>query len=271
MHIEDSTEATKSGSACTKKKSIILIFILNIIILASICTFLYSFYRLLTIEHEYKAGTDEYRDLQKFIRMPSELPEGILPSAGDSPEISVDFSSLKAINNSIAGWIYFKKTSISYPIVKGTDNIFYLSHTFKKEHNCTGCIFMDCTNSPDFTDFHTIIYGHNMKNGSMFAILNNYQNKNYFDANPCFWICTPEGTNRYDIFSCYNADVSGESYKKDFASVEDYSEFLKKITEKSIYNTGVVAEKSDTIVSLSTCSSQDRNKRFIVHAKKTPK
>ena len=115
----------------------------------------------------------------------------------------VDFDALKAINDDVVGWLELEAIpSISYPIAQGEDNEYYLHRTIKKTYNFAGSVFIDSTNASDFSDCNTIIYGHNMKNGSMFGKLKQmYESEKYKDSK-YLWICTPNGKYRYEIFRC---------------------------------------------------------------------
>lgn len=251
-----------------RKKAVILYRVLGIISMVAFCVFLYAAFKLIGIGQEYKSGNDEYNDLHKFISM---IPESKDQSIGtDIPKVKVpiDFDSLYVINSDIVGWIYFENIDINYPIVKGIDNSFYLKYTFKKQQNSCGSIFVDCDNNKDFSDLHTLIYGHNMRNGSMFAILKKYEKKEFFDQNPYFWIYTSNSANKYEIFSCYIADAASESYNKKFVSTEEYRQFLDMAINNSLYRTGVPVSEKDLVVSLSTCTGGERGNRFIVHGKR---
>ena len=104
----------------------------------------------------------------------------------------VDFNGLKAINPEVIGWIQIEGTSISYPIMKGKDNDYYLKHTFEGNYNAAGSIFIDYTNNSNFEDCNTIIYGHNMKNGSMFGLLRKHFKDRESVPGRYIWICTPD-------------------------------------------------------------------------------
>ena len=121
---------------------------------------------------EYRAGTQEYDRIREYVKEDpqQETEESLEGQAVDRPvPPEVDWESLKAINPDIIAWLQIEGTQISYPVMKGTDNDYYLHHTFEKNYNSAGSIFIEYTNSSDFQDCNTIIYGHNMRNGSMFG------------------------------------------------------------------------------------------------------
>ncbi|GFZ32340.1 SrtB family sortase [Clostridium zeae] len=260
--VDDNGRDSEGNSNKTdlKKKASIRSALKIIMVLICASTFLYSAYSLYIIGSEYKKGTDEYKDLQKYIEK--------LPTDSKSTKASkIDFDSLKAINSDIVAWIYFESTGIDYPIVKGIDNNFYLKHTFKKEENKAGSIFMDYENNSQFKDLHTMIYGHNLKNSSMFSVLMKYKDKAFYVSNPYFWIYTPNGDLKCEIFSCYITRSTSESYNKGFSSRDEYDKFLKTLKKNSIYDTGVEVTVDDKVLSLSTCTNSDKDDRIIVHAK----
>ncbi len=244
----------------------------------------FSLWQLLGIYLEYKKGTDEYDELLQYVEeelpeeeygeRPEEQPEGEEIFSGDEDEAPeeerlqrVSFEELKAINEDIVGWIEIPGTEINYPIMHTSDNAYYLNHTFRDTVNSAGSIFMETLNDPTFADLHTIIYGHNMKNGSMFAGLKNYTSPSYLVAHPDVYIDLEDGTHTYQIFSCYEVTPDSDSYTIGFARDEQYETFLQNLKARSAYDTGVDVTIEDTIISLSTCTRSGEN-RFLVHAKK---
>lgn len=233
-----------------------------------------SIWQLSNIFLEYKEGTDEYDELQQYVM--AEIPEeGSLDAADAETEEGeeeervqrVALSELQAQNPDTVGWIEIPGTEISYPLMQADDDAYYLNHTFSDKVNSAGSIFVEALNSADFTDLHTIIYGHNMKNGSMFAGLKNYSSPSYLVSHPTVYIDLADGTHAYQIFSVYEAESDSDSYTIGFAPDEQYQEFLDKIKGRSEYDTGVNVTVSDYIISLSTCTKNGEH-RYIVHAKK---
>lgn len=173
---------------------------------------------------------------------------------------------LKEINKDIVGWIYFENIDINYPIVKGENNSYYLEHTFKNTENNSGSIFMDYRNDYEFNDPNTIIYGHNMRNGSMFGSLMKIMNEDTYRENTKFWILTNNNKYKCEIFSAYIDESTSESYKLGFENKEEYNEYLNRIVEKSLYITGINPTQDDSVITLSTCATAEGSSRFIVHA-----
>lgn len=252
-------------------------FSVPLIIALAVCLVILgiSIWQLSGIYLEYKEGTDEYEELLQYVN--EDLPEEAYgeeqeeePSEEGEEEERlqrVSFDELKAINDEIVGWIEIPGTQISYPMMHTGDDVYYLNHTFSGNENSAGSIFIETLNSPDFTELHTIIYGHNMKNGSMFAGLKNYTSPSYLVAHPTVYIDLADGTHAYQIFSCYETSADSDSYTIGFAPDEQYEEFLQKLKSRSAYDTGVDVAVTDSIISLSTCTRSGEN-RYLIHAKK---
>lgn len=245
-------------------------FAVPLIILLVICIGVLGFsaWQLVGIYLEYKEGTDEYEDLRQYVK--DEVPEegtGNNGEEGGDREQRVAFDELRALNEDVIGWIEIPDTQVNYPILKGEDDAYYLNHTFNHTVNSSGSIFMEVLNSPDFTDLHTIIYGHNMKNGAMFGELKEYKSPSFLVAHPLIYIDLEDGTHAYEIFSCYQTTVKSDSYTIGFERNDEYSAFLKKLKDRADYDTGVEVSVVDDIISLSTCDKSG-TKRYLVHAKK---
>ena len=153
--------------------------------------------------------------------------------------------------------------------MKGEDNDKYLSTTFDGKKNSSGAIFMDAANARDFSDQNTFIYGHNMKNGSMFGQLRKYKAKEYYDTNPYFYIYTPDGKEvKYQIFAVCIVEDTSESYTRYYDGDEEYSNYLKYLQSVARYDTGVEVTVESKIVSLSTCTNVSETQRLLIHGVK---
>ena len=128
----------------------------------------FSGYQVLRILHEYRAGADAYSKLEQFAPLPP-APEEAEETPAEPAWPEVDFAALAAVNPDVTAWLYGPDTGISYPVVQGTDNDYYLDHLFDGTANGAGCLFVDASCRPDFSGRNTVIYGHRMKNGTMFA------------------------------------------------------------------------------------------------------
>jgi sortase B len=264
LKINNKSSKEEPNYAFRKQRKTGMYYATVIILIIFSVTFIYSAYKLFSIQQEYKDGLEEYDDLHSYTK---EITPGDDQAIDNELKIDIDFEGLKAINSDIVGWIYFENVNINYPIVKGMDNSYYLKHTFKKEQNSAGSIFMDYRNNSEFKDLNTVIYGHNMRNGSMFGNLRQLSNEEIYKENSYFWILTQEGKYKCEIFSLYIDESTSESYSTKFETGEDYSKYLNMITEKSIYNIGIKTTEDDSVVTLSTCASAEGSSRFIVHGK----
>ena len=249
-----------------RKKKMAGPIVSNVILVVAIGVFLFSGFKLYEIFSEYRKGENEYNSL-KDIAIQTNTPE---VSEEVQEEFKVDFEKLKGMNPDVVGWIRFDEPSqISYPVVKGPDNDKYLKTTFEGKRNAAGSLFMDVDNEADFSDKNTFIYGHNMKNGSMFAGLREYKAKAYWEKNPYFYIYTPDGKETvYQIFSVSIVKDTSESYQKWYNSDGEYQEYLTHIKSASRYQTGVEVSVDSQIVSLSTCTNVSDDERLLVHGVK---
>lgn len=239
-------------------------------ILLFVAIFGFALYKLITIYAEYQQGEEAYEELEDFVEQPQETTEdsdGQTEKEPDKEKFQVDFDGLKAVNPDVVAWIVIPGLDISYPVVQGEDNAYYLHHLFTGETNSSGSIFVDCHNRPDFMDQNTIIYGHNMKNGSMFGTLDTYQDAAFWEENPYFYLYIPGKVLQYQIFSCYAGSVGSEAYTYAFPKEADFGEFLERILSYAGYYTGIKPVETDRVVTLSTCVNSRRDYRYLVHGK----
>ena len=176
-----------------------------------------------------------------------------------------DFSPLMKQNPDMAGWLEIEGTNIDYPIVQGNDNEYYLTHDFYREDSKAGAIFMDYRNSKDLSDPNTILYGHNMKDGTMFQNLNKYNNLDFIKEHR--YINLYSGTTKYiwEIFCTYSVNTDFNYLITEFSSMAEYQAYLKSVLDKSQYHEIENSVQGGRILTLSTCSSCDQ--RRVVHAR----
>jgi sortase B len=168
------------------------------------------------------------------------------------------------INSEGVGYMYIPSIDLRLPIAQGTDNDYYLTHTFNKTPNKAGSLFVDSRIIGGLSASHVIIYGHNMKNGSMFAKLASYLDASFFNTtgNDVFYIYTENKLLEYKIFSCYTADAISDTYLFDFTPAE-LLKYAADVKQYSDYDTGVDISSIKQVVTLSTCTS-DGAKRIVV-------
>ena len=242
----------------------------NIILVLAIAVFLFSGYKLYTIFSEYNKGDEEYESIMDeviTIDIPEKKEEG---KTQEKKIFQVDFEKLQSINKEIVGWIRFDNPEkISYPIVQGKDNDKYLKKTVEGKTNGAGSIFMDAYNKADFSDKNTFIYGHNMKNGSMFGQLRKYKSFDFYKENPYFYIYTPDGKEaKYQVYAVCIVEDTSESYNKFYENDDAYLKYLQYIKSISRYDTGVEVTAQTQLVSLSTCTNVTETQRLLVHGVK---
>lgn len=179
----------------------------------------------------------------------------------------INLAALRAANEDVLGWIRIPDTKIDYPLMQGEDNDFYLNHTWDKQPNSVGSIFLEYLNSPDLTDYNTIVYGHNMKNDSMFGQLENYALQHYWQAHPYVYIATVDGVFRYEVFAFFRAEVDSLTYSINPTQDETKAAFLKLSLENAWYDTGIAPELTDRILTLSTCTSASYANRYVMQAR----
>lgn len=225
--------------------------------------FIVSGVQLIKIGTGYMKADLEYKKANDIAIVTKDKPiEKIEPE-----EFQIDFDALLKKNPETVGWIRFypEPKEINYPIVQGKDNDEYLHKTFEGNASASGAIFIDVENAGDFSDRNTVIYGHRMKNGSMFRHLQDYDTKKFWEENPFFYIYTPDGeVHTYQIFSAGVVKDTGEVYQKQFMDDEDFQKFLENIRKTDLYDTGIEVGVNDRIVTLSTCTSASDEHRFVV-------
>ena len=185
--------------------------------------------------------------------------------ASDLPS-GMDLSPLREVNADVVCWIEIPDV-LSYPVLQGTDNAYYLSHAWDGEKNAAGSIFLDCRASPDLTDFHTLLYGHRMRDSSMFGSLKQYADADFWRQHPSVCLSDERGTRRYDIFAAYEVGVTEIVYRQDLSSAEDRQELIRFALDRSVIDTGIAPTPEDTIITLSTCTgSGHHSTRWVVQA-----
>ncbi|MBC1349547.1 class B sortase [Listeria welshimeri] len=171
-------------------------------------------------------------------------------------EVRDELKSLQKLNKDMAGWLTIADTEIDYPILQSTDNDYYLHHNYKNEKARAGSIFKDYRNTNEFLDKNTIIYGHNMKDGSMFADLRKYLDKDFFKAHPTFSYESGLTNYKVEIFSVYETTTDFYYIETDFPGKQDFADYLEKVQQQSIYKSNVKVSSKDRIITLSTCDTE---------------
>jgi len=151
--------------------------------------------------------------------------------------------------------------------MQGEDNTFYLEHAWDGSKNYTGAIFLECLNSSDYTDYNTIIYGHNMRNDAMFAALHWYRDQSLLKYCPYVYIRTDEGVLRYEVFAAFYAPLESPTYGLSFNQEETKVKFLAHSKENTEIQVEFEPELTDRILTLSTCTKSNNDMRWVVQAR----
>lgn len=186
----------------------------------------------------------------------------------------VDWKALKKVNPDVQGWLYQKDTVINYPVVQGTDNDTYLHTRFDKQWSGGGTLFVDYRMEKDFKGFNSIIYGHHMKDGSMFRSIRGYtKEEGYYDKHKTLELATPHGNYHLVVFSAFITKATDENTYKmtyDEAEKQAYIDRAWEQSELPITRDSVDVTKSDRLVTLSTCAYDYEEARYIVMCKMVP-
>lgn len=258
-----------------------------IIVIASLAALTAAF-MIFKTARDYKAASDEYDSLRQYASeevsttdtaekvsdiKPIELEEAeerkelkSNENREDFPEMEVDFKALREKNPDTVGWLYVGSCGISYPIVQGEDNDYYMNHTFEGTVNSSGAIIMDYRDDKYLKDWNTFIYGHNMKNGSMFGSLKKLLNdETLYDSDPYIYVYLPGYIYRYKIFSYYKDKPDSKMYWT-ADTLQEYRQYIRDALSLSVRDLGVETSEDNNMVTLVTCSGSGAGKmRFFVH------
>ena len=223
--------------------------------------------------NQYAESAGTYDGLAEHVEVPEDDNTGTESAGEDSSVIlpTVDFEALWETGPDIIGWLTLPDTTINYPVTQTDDNEYYLHHLYDGTYNKTGCLFADYENKEDFSNRNTIIYGHNMRDGSMFATLNEYDEQNYYDGHPQMYLVTPDGGYVVEIFTAFVAKTSESGsdtspWRLDWKDDGAYTTWLNAMKERSVVECDVAVTSSDKVLTLSTCTPGGAS-RFIVMGK----
>jgi len=216
--------------------------------------------------YQYYKDEREYSKIQTFNPM---ISENIENNGGEIENNNEDkFNNneeiLLNINNNYKMWLNISNSNIDYPVVQGTDNDFYLNHSFYKEESISGTLFIDYRNNID-SDKNIVIYGHHMKNETMFHNLNFFKEKEFFYNNEITIIKNGKEY-KYDVFSVYIIPENEASFNMNFSNDIDYLNYIDVLTNKSYYEKNIEFEPTKDMLTLVTCSYEYDGARTVVHA-----
>lgn len=224
------------------------------------------------------SGADNDEAAQLANASPAAVSAGLIVSGGTNPEKggkvnvytdaeidelrNMDVEALCKVNRDVIGWIRIPDTDIDYPLLRGDDNDHYLKYNWKNNPNAAGAIFMEHANTEDLSDFNTIIYGHNMRSGSMFGSLKEYADQAYWEAHPHIYIINDNGVFRYDIFAAHRVRPGTITYGMQIPP-QLQEEFIRCALDNSRIHTDIRPAVGDRVITLSTCTG-DSAFRWVV-------
>lgn len=244
----------KQGNPITK-------WIYRIVMVIAVCIFAYSAFQLGSIYFGRYQEKEETKELQHATK--------VVKKNGEEQLKDVDFEKLRKKNPDIIAWILVPGTDISYPIVQGKDNEYYLKHTISGNYNIAGSIFLDYEAASDFSDSNSFIYGHTMNHGTMFTNVKLFNNPAFAREHRYLYLFTPDKKYRCPIYSMYPTLADSDSYRMGRTTVANQESYLSMIKDLSTFDYGVEANAQSRIITLSTCSLEDgviNDKRFLLHA-----
>ena len=236
--------------------AVVLLVMIILISIGNIGSYLY----------EERKGRMFFRELQESaIIEEKEGPEKGVTGESVSSDIpaAVDFESLRKISKDAAAWIYSPGTEINYVVAQAEDNSYYLHRLLDKTETDCGTLFMDYRNNADLSDWNTIIYGHNMKSGAMFASIPDYQDPGYYEKHPVMYLYTPGKKYRLELIAGYTTDVNDRIYSVPVTE-EEQAEIVEAACKKSSFTSDIEVEEGDKLITLSTCSYAHDDARYVV-------
>lgn len=246
--------------------------VLGILAAAFAAVFVFSGIQVFIVLREYKEADVVYEQLQKefVVVAPTQTTEADI-SMPDQPVvetsgITVDFAKLTARNADVIGWLYCADTPINYPVVQAKDNDKYLHAGLDGKYLRSGTLFVDYRNDAIGEDRQFIVYGHSMKNKTMFGSLMGYKKQEYYEAHPVLYYLTPDAEYRIELFAGCVMKVLQIIYQPNPGTAE-YADYLAEMRSKSTFHSDVVVTPEDAVVVLSTCSYEFDNARYVALGK----
>ncbi len=255
--------------------------------------FMFSAGTIAVVQHQYRVSKRLYREASAEFTAPavpnpvkpgedltdeltgqikkhkSEPDDGVVRLRENAP-IKVDFKTLQEKNPDIVGWIYCPDTVIDYPVLHGETNDSYLHRSYDGSYNASGSIFEDSRNPRGFSGPLSILYGHHMGSGAMFASLDKWQTPAYFDEHPVMWILTPDQDYKVELYSVYNTSAYSDTYSFFYEWGEEFTDYLWRTETYSEFRRSVELDPSDRYVVLSTCAYFFEDARSVLHGRLRP-
>lgn len=231
----------------------------TVLMLICVVVFLFALYKVIGIYSEYKEIEDYYKTtVEEYVETDE---NGVIRY--------VDLPKLIEKNSDVKGWIYIEGTDINYPLLQGPNNDYYLYRNYDGQYSGAGSIYLDYTNQADLSDDHTIIYGHNMKNDTMFGTINDFKNESHKDAHPYVYILTPDNVwHKYEIFAYYRASIDDGTFGLFTNDETQMQHYIDVIASKNYYSTDNLPQNGEKIITMATCTEDlDDACRNVLQAK----
>lgn len=244
-----------------------MLFLTRILALSLAVTLALSLGQLARHLRDYAVGAAVYEQAQQLTGgiegeyVPSSAPASEEPA--DEPDAAVpDLAVLQQINPDVVGWIALPGTDLSYPLLQGQDNAYYLSHAWDKTPCAAGAIFLDADS--DFSHWHTRIYGHRMNDASMFGTLRRYRDPEFWAEHPEFLIFIGTAVLHCRIFAAYEAPITGPVFQPSPNTPQSRADFLADCLEQSVFSTGARPSVENSVITLCTCTGHGHEARWVV-------
>lgn len=229
--------------------------------------FLFSAWKLFTIRSAYQKSSSSYDDLMREVMTTTAPAADQLQSADGSTDIifwpQIDFSRLAEINPDVVGWLKIDDTLVDYPVAQGKDNWFYLEHLFNGEESFAGCLMLDCGNAKNYSDPNSVIYAHHLNDGSLFGQLELYREEGFYEAHPFGYLLTPDGNYLIRFFAGVLTDLDSQAWNLRFDE-GNREEWIREAISKSCFSCDIVPNADENILTLSTCSDDAEEMRFVL-------
>lgn len=263
-----------------RKRNKLYRFAAVLLILAGLGMTVFYSWQIYSTEKEYKEGDDAYAVIahiaaptEMMSEEPGEIPvppvqEENIREIEENKVPVVDIEAVREINEEITCWLYSPDTVIDYPVCHGEDNEYYLTHLADGTYNCNGSLFVDCDNAFSFSDDNTLIYGHNMASGSMFASLIHYADQSYYNAHPVMYLTLGAKIYRLEILSGYTTTTDSDAYTLNWRTSQAFEDWLWKVSKRSDFvPQSMTISTTDRIVTLSTCAYSFQDARYVLHGR----
>ncbi len=240
------------------------------LLILCVCVMGYSGFQLYEIysgyaqaDKTYASASDRYVKPNTRADSTQSKQDGATENPRKAAPIQVNFDELRQENEDVVGWIYCPDTPLNFPIVQGQDNDYYLRRMWNGESNYSGCIFMDYRCDETFRDYNSIIYGHNMNNDGMFAILEEYLRPEFYQEHPVMYLLTPDADYQVDVIASILTGSDSELYECPVTE-SDFDRFLENAMAESALPVNMDLQAVEHTIMLSTCAYEFEDARYLV-------